>query len=339
MSANQKQKQNRNNRQKPVDDNKRKPARNQAQRQEDKPKNRTARGQDQKHEPKRDQKNEARRDQKHEPRRDGKHEARRDQKHGQKPDQLQEQNENQDYIIGKNPVIEALKSERDINKILIAEGSQSGQMQQVIGMAKEANVIVQFVPKKKIDQLADGNHQGVIAQVAAYEYAEIDDLFAAAEKKNEAPFFLLLDEIEDPHNLGSIMRTADASGAHGIIIPKRRAVGLTTTVAKLSTGAIEYIPVARVTNMAQTIDELKDRGVWIAGTDASAKQDFRQIDGTLPLGLVIGSEGKGMGRLIRDKCDFLLSLPMVGHVTSLNASVAAALLMYEVHRKRHPLGE
>ncbi|WP_226647376.1 23S rRNA (guanosine(2251)-2'-O)-methyltransferase RlmB [Mesobacillus subterraneus] len=259
--------------------------------------------------------------------------------HVQKPDQVQEQNENQDYIIGKNPVIEALKSERDINKILIAEGSQSGQMQQVIGMAKEANVIVQFVPKKKIDQLADGNHQGVIAQVAAYEYAEIDDLFALAEKKNEAPFFLLLDEIEDPHNLGSIMRTADASGAHGIIIPKRRAVGLTATVAKLSTGAIEYIPVARVTNMAQTIDELKERGVWIAGTDASAKQDFRQMDGTLPLGLVIGSEGKGMGRLIRDKCDFLLSLPMVGHVTSLNASVAAALLMYEVYRKRQPLGE
>lgn len=331
MGQKQQQKQSRNNRQKPVDDKKRKPARNQSQRQDDKPKNRTARGQDQKHE--------ARRDQKHDPRSDRKHEPGRDQKHGQKSEQFQEQNENQDYIIGKNPVIEALKSERDINKILIAEGSQSGQMQQVIGMAKEANVIVQFVPKKKIDQLADGNHQGVIAQVAAYEYAEIDDLFAAAEKKNEAPFFLLLDEIEDPHNLGSIMRTADASGAHGIIIPKRRAVGLTTTVAKLSTGAIEYIPVSRVTNMAQTIDELKDRGVWIAGTDASAKQDFRQIDGTLPLGLVIGSEGKGMGRLIRDKCDFLLSLPMVGHVTSLNASVAAALLMYEVHRKRHPLGE
>lgn len=331
MSQKQQNKQNRNNRQKAVDDKKRKPARNQAQRQDEKPNNRPVRGQDQKQEP--------RRDQKQEPRRDRNHEPRRDQKHGQKPDQLQEQNENQDYIIGKNPVIEALKSERDINKILIAEGSQSGQMQQVIGMAKEANVIVQFVPKKKIDQLANGSHQGVIAQVAAYEYAEIDDLFAAAEKKNEAPFFLLLDEIEDPHNLGSIMRTADASGAHGIIIPKRRAVGLTSTVAKLSTGAIEYIPVARVTNMAQTIEELKERGVWIAGTDASAKQDFRQIDGTLPLGLVIGSEGKGMGRLIRDKCDFLLSLPMVGHVTSLNASVAAALLMYEVHRKRHPLGE
>lgn len=244
---------------------------------------------------------------------------------------------NQDFIIGKNPVIEALKSERDINKIFIAEGSQGGQMQQVIGLAKSAGVLVQFVPKKKIDQMAEGNHQGVIAQVAAYQYAEIDDLFAAAEKKNEAPFFVLLDEIEDPHNLGSIMRTADAVGAHGIIIPKRRAVGLTATVAKASTGAIEYIPVVRVTNMARTIDELKERGVWIAGTDAKGKQDYRQFDGTMPIGLVIGSEGKGMGRLIRDKCDFLIRLPMAGHVTSLNASVASALLMYEVYRKRHPL--
>lgn len=243
----------------------------------------------------------------------------------------------QDYIIGKNPVIEALKSNRDINKILVAEGSLRGQMQQVTQLAKEANVIVQFVPKKKIDQITDQNHQGVLAYVAAYQYAELDDLFTAAEAKNEPPFFLLLDEIEDPHNLGSIMRTADAVGAHGIIIPKRRAVGLTATVAKASTGAIEYIPVVRVTNMARTIDELKERGVWIAGTDAGGKDDFRQFDGTLPLGLVIGNEGKGMGRLIREKCDFLIHLPMVGKVTSLNASVAAALLMYEVYRKRHPL--
>lgn len=269
----------------------------------------------------------------------------RNRNRNQTQDQIRNQNQNQDeiqnqdYIIGKNPVIEALKSERDINKILIAEGSQSGQMQQVIGMAKEANVMVQFVPRKKIDQLSEGNHQGVVAQVAAYEYAEIDDLFAAAEKKNEAPFFMLLDEIEDPHNLGSIMRTADAAGAHGIIIPKRRAVGLTATVAKASTGAIEYIPVVRVTNMSRTIDELKERGVWIAGTDASGKEDYREFDGTLPLGLVIGSEGKGMGRLIKEKCDFLLSLPMAGRVTSLNASVAASLLMYEVYRKRYPLGE
>ncbi|MEH6992301.1 23S rRNA (guanosine(2251)-2'-O)-methyltransferase RlmB [Neobacillus drentensis] len=246
-------------------------------------------------------------------------------------------NENQDYIIGKNPVMEALRSERDINKILIAESSQRGQMQQLIQLAKEANVIVQFVPKKKIDQISDENHQGVLAYVAAYQYAEMDDLFAAAEMKDEPPFFLLLDEIEDPHNLGSIMRTADAVGAHGIIIPKRRAVGLTATVAKASTGAIEHIPVVRVTNMARTIDELKERGVWIAGTDASGKQDYRQLDGTMPLGLVIGSEGKGMGRLVRDKCDFLINLPMAGKVTSLNASVAAALLMYEVYRRRHPL--
>ncbi|MEH7124669.1 23S rRNA (guanosine(2251)-2'-O)-methyltransferase RlmB [Bacillus sp. JJ1773] len=243
----------------------------------------------------------------------------------------------QDFIMGKNPVMEALKSGRDINKIFIAEGSQGGQMQQVIGLAKASNVFVQFVPKKKLDQMAEGNHQGVVAQVAAYQYAEIDDLFQAAEKRNEAPFFLLLDEIEDPHNLGSIMRTADAVGAHGIIIPKRRAVGLTTTVAKASTGAIEHIPVVRVTNMARTIDELKEKGVWIAGTDAKGSEDYRRFDGTLPLGLVIGSEGKGMGRLIRDKCDFLIHLPMAGHVTSLNASVAAALLMYEVFSKRHPL--
>ncbi|WP_066301603.1 23S rRNA (guanosine(2251)-2'-O)-methyltransferase RlmB [Bacillus sp. FJAT-29937] len=243
----------------------------------------------------------------------------------------------QDFIMGKNPVMEALKSGRDINKIFIAEGSQGGQMQQVIGLAKASNVFVQFVPKKKLDQMAEGNHQGVVAQVAAYQYAEIDDLFQAAEERNEAPFFLLLDEIEDPHNLGSIMRTADAVGAHGIIIPKRRAVGLTATVAKASTGAIEHIPVVRVTNMARTIDELKEKGVWIAGTDAKGSEDYRRFDGTLPLGLVIGSEGKGMGRLIRDKCDFLIHLPMAGHVTSLNASVAAALLMYEVFRKRHPL--
>ena len=242
-----------------------------------------------------------------------------------------------DYIVGKNAVIEALKSERDVNKILIAEGSQKGQMQTVIGLAKSENVLVQFVPKKKLDTLVDANHQGVVAQVAAYQYAEIDDLFALAEKRNEAPFFMLLDEIEDPHNLGSIMRTADAVGAHGIIIPRRRAVGLTATVAKASTGAIEHIPVVRVTNMARAIDELKERGVWIAGTDAKGKEDYRQFDGTMPLGLVIGSEGKGMGRLVRDKCDFLIQLPMAGAVTSLNASVAAALLMYEVYRKRHPL--
>ena len=183
----------------------------------------------------------------------------------------------EDYIMGKNPIIEALKAERDINKILIAEGSLRGQMLQITQMAKEAHVLVQFVPKKKLDGMIEGNHQGVIAQVAAYQYAELDDLFALAAKRNEDPFFLLLDEIEDPHNLGSIMRTADAAGAHGIIIPKRRAVGLTATVAKLSTGAIEHIPVVRVTNMSRTIDELKEKGVWIAGTDAKGNRRLSAI--------------------------------------------------------------
>jgi 23S rRNA (guanosine2251-2'-O)-methyltransferase len=246
---------------------------------------------------------------------------------------------NQEYIIGRNPVIEALKSGRDINKIWVAEGAAKGQIQTVLHLAKENGVIIQQSPKKKLDQMVEGNHQGVIAQVAAYEYAEIDDLFKVAEERGEAPFFLILDEIEDPHNLGSIMRTADAVGAHGIIIPKRRAVGLTAAVAKASTGAIEYIPVARVTNLSRTIEELKERGVWIAGTDAKGSDDYRSLDGTMPLGLVIGSEGKGMSRLIREKCDFLVRLPMAGKVTSLNASVAAGLLMYEVYRKRHPLGE
>ncbi|ASA97280.1 MULTISPECIES: 23S rRNA (guanosine(2251)-2'-O)-methyltransferase RlmB [Anoxybacillus] len=244
-----------------------------------------------------------------------------------------------DLIIGKNPVLEALKSGREMNKIWIAEGSQRGQMQSIIQLAKEMGITVQYVPKKKMDQLSDGNHQGVIAQVAAYRYYDIDDLFKKAEEREEAPFFIILDELEDPHNLGSIMRTADAVGAHGIIIPKRRSVGLTATVAKASTGAIEYVPVARVTNLARTVDELKERGVWIFGTDAKGTQDYRQLDGVIPLALIIGSEGKGISRLLRDKCDVLVRLPMIGHVTSLNASVAASLLMYEVYRKRHPLGE
>lgn len=242
----------------------------------------------------------------------------------------------QEFIAGKNPVLEALKSTRDINKIFIAEGSARGQAQQIIRRANERKITVQFVPKKRLDQLFSGNHQGVVAQVAAYEYSELDDLFSLAEKSGKPPFFLLLDEIEDPHNLGSILRTADATGVHGVIIPRRRAVGLTSTVAKASTGAIEHVPVVRVTNMVRTIEELKEKGIWIAGTDAKGSKDYRTMDGSLPLGLVIGSEGKGMGRLVREKCDFLFHLPMVGQVTSLNASVAAAIMMYEVLRHRLP---
>ncbi|UOQ44638.1 23S rRNA (guanosine(2251)-2'-O)-methyltransferase RlmB [Halobacillus salinarum] len=244
-----------------------------------------------------------------------------------------------EWIIGKNPVQEALKSGRAINKVFTSDQLQHQAFKKLEQLAKESGVMVQKVPRKKIDQLVDGNHQGVAASVAAYEYSDIDDLFTKAEEKGEAPFFIICDEIEDPHNLGSILRTADASGAHGVIIPKRRSVALTATVAKTSTGAIEYIPVARVTNLARTIEELKERFVWVVGTDADGTEDYRNLDGKMPIALVIGSEGRGMSRLTKEKCDWTVSLPMAGHVTSLNASVAAALLMYEVHRKRHPLGE
>ncbi|MCC5890677.1 MAG: 23S rRNA (guanosine(2251)-2'-O)-methyltransferase RlmB, partial [Alkalibacterium sp.] len=203
--------------------------------------------------------------------------------------------------------------------------------------AKKRKVQLSFVPKNKLDTLSDGgNHQGLVLAASPVNYASIDELFEKSEQKNEQPFFLLLDGIEDPHNLGSILRTADASGVHGVIIPKRRAVGLTSTVAKASAGAIERVLVARVTNMAQTIDELKDRGLWIFGTDMKGK-DYRHWDVSSPIGLVIGSEGKGLSRLVKDKVDETLTIPMVGDVQSLNAGVASGLLMYEVYRKRHSL--
>uniref|UniRef100_A0A0M0KD19 RNA methyltransferase TrmH n=2 Tax=Halalkalibacterium halodurans TaxID=86665 RepID=A0A0M0KD19_ALKHA len=226
-----------------------------------------------------------------------------------------------------------------MNKIWIGEGSQKGQMQKVLELAKEQGVLVQHVPKRKLDQLIGReNHQGAVASVAAYEYAEMDDLFQRAAEKGEEPFFIVLDEVEDPHNLGSILRTADAAGVHGVIIPKRRAVGLTQTVAKASTGAIEYVPVVRVTNLARTMEDLKKRGLWFIGTDAKGSEDYRGAAYDMPIALVIGSEGKGLSRLVREKCDFLVRIPMVGQVTSLNASVATSLLMYEAYRKRHPLG-
>ena len=242
-----------------------------------------------------------------------------------------------EMIGGKNPVVEALRSGRELNKIWIAEGLNKKSIGEILSLAKEKGIIVQAVPKQKLDGMLDINHQGIVASVAAYEYAELEDLFDVAKKREEDPFFILLDELEDPHNLGSILRTADAAGVHGIIIPKRRAVGLTGVVAKASTGAIEHIPVVRVNNLSQTVDELKKRGVWIAGTDAAESVDYRQMDATLPLAVIIGSEGKGMSRILKEKCDFLYHLPMVGHVTSLNASVAASLLMYEVLRKRQPI--
>nr|WP_256864700.1 23S rRNA (guanosine(2251)-2'-O)-methyltransferase RlmB [Marinilactibacillus piezotolerans] len=240
-------------------------------------------------------------------------------------------------VIGRIPALETLKSERDINKVFIQEGLSGGKLKNIQDEAKKRKIQISFVPKSKLDLLSDGeNHQGVLVAASPVAYAELEDLFAAAEAKSEAPFFLLLDSIEDPHNLGSIMRTADASGVHGIIIPKRRAVGLTSTVAKASTGAIEYVPVVRVTNLAQTIDELKERGLWIFGTDMDGK-DYRQWSVDSPIGLVIGNEGKGLSRLVKEKVDETLTIPMTGNVQSLNASVASGLLMYEVFRKRNAL--
>ncbi|PZE19157.1 23S rRNA (guanosine(2251)-2'-O)-methyltransferase RlmB [Paenibacillus xerothermodurans] len=241
----------------------------------------------------------------------------------------------EEFIAGKHSVLEALRSGRTINKIWIAENTQKQLTQPIIAEAKQNGVIVQFADKRKLDQMADNvQHQGVVAQVAAYAYVEVEDILALAESRNEEPFILILDEIEDPHNLGSILRTADCTGVHGVIIPKRRSVGLTATVSKTSAGAVEYVPVARVTNLAQTIEQLKARGVWVAGTDVAAQQQVYQTNLNMPLALVIGNENKGMGRLIKEKCDFLLKLPMFGHVNSLNASVAASVLMYEVIRQR-----
>lgn len=244
-----------------------------------------------------------------------------------------------ELIIGKNPVIEALKSGRSVNKVFVSEHLNANAQAKIYQLGKKAGTVVQKVPKQKIDQLTGGNHQGVVAYVAPYDYASLDELFQRAKQKDEAPFLLILDELEDPHNLGSILRTADAVGAHGVIIPKRRSVGLTATVAKTAAGALEHVPVARVTNIANTIDELKERHIWVVGTEANAKEDYRQLEGTLPLAIVIGNEGKGMSRLVRKKCDWMVRLPMKGKVSSLNASVACSLLLYEVYRKRYPYGE
>ncbi|MFD1038193.1 23S rRNA (guanosine(2251)-2'-O)-methyltransferase RlmB [Virgibacillus byunsanensis] len=245
----------------------------------------------------------------------------------------------QEIIIGKNPVIEALKSGRSVNKVLVSEHLNINLQTKLQHLAKSADTVVQKVPKHKIDQVTEGNHQGVVAYVASYDYAMLDDLFNRAEERKEAPFFIILDELEDPHNLGSILRTADATGVHGVIIPKRRSVGLTATVAKTAAGALEHIPVARVTNIANTIEELKERNVWVVGTDAEGTEDYRALDGVIPIAVVIGNEGKGISRLVKQKCDWTISLPMNGHVSSLNASVACGLLLYEVYRKRYPLGE
>lgn len=237
-------------------------------------------------------------------------------------------------IEGRNAVLEAFRSGKTIDKIFVLDGCQDGPIRTIVREAKKHDTILNFVAKERLSQLSEtGKHQGVIAYSAAYDYADIEDMFRLAEERGEAPFLILLDNIEDPHNLGAIIRTANLAGAHGVIIPKRRAVGLTATVAKTSAGALNYTPVAKVTNIAKTIEELKERGVWFVCADMDGESMYR-LNLTGPIGMVIGNEGEGVGRLVKEKCDFIASIPMKGEIESLNASVAAGVLAYEIVRQR-----
>ena len=235
-----------------------------------------------------------------------------------------------DLLIGRNAVTEALKSDREIDTLILMGNNNNPALSRLASMAKEKGAVVKEVDSKKLDFMCGGaNHQGVAAYVAAHEYASVEDIFTYAEEKGEAPFIVVCDEIEDPHNLGAIIRTAECAGVHGVIIPKRRSASLNFTVGKTSAGALEYMRVARVSNLASTIDELKEKGCWVYGADMDGT-DYKKTDFSGAVVLVIGSEGKGIGKLIRQKCDAIVSLPMKGNINSLNASVAAGILMYEV---------
>ena len=240
-----------------------------------------------------------------------------------------------EFIIeGRNAVLEAFRAGKTIDKLFVLDGCQDGPVKSILREAKKTDTIINFVDKERLDRLANsGHHQGVVAQAAAYEYAEVEDILNAAKEKGEAPFIFILDEIEDPHNLGAIIRTANLCGAHGVIIPKRRAVGLTATVAKTSAGAVNYTPVAKVTNIAKTIEELKKEGMWFVCADMDG-QTMYDLNLTGPIGLVIGNEGAGVSRLVKEQCDFTASIPMKGDIDSLNASVAAGVLAYEIVRQR-----
>lgn len=239
-----------------------------------------------------------------------------------------------DLIIGRNAVAEALRSGRSIDTLLVARGDRSGSLGKLVSECRERDIVIKQVDERKLDFLCgQGNHQGVAAYAAVKEYAQMKDIFALARERGEPPFLILCDELEDPHNLGAILRTAETAGAHGVIVPKRRSASLSYAVGKASAGAVEYVPVVRVANLAAAMDDLKQKGVWIYGAEpggtAWCEQDYAG-----PVALVIGSEGHGLGRLVKEKCDFLVSLPMNGRITSLNASVAAGILMYEVARQR-----
>ena len=240
-------------------------------------------------------------------------------------------------IIGRNPVTEILKNDRPVDKLMVS--SREGSMIKIVAMAKEKSIPVISVEKAALDRISGGRpHQGVVAYVSPYEYAEMEDIFALAEERGEDPFIIILDNLEDPHNLGAIMRSAECAGAHGIIIPRRHACGLTEVVAKSSAGAIEYMPVVKVTNIAQTIEELKEKGIWVAACDMGGRNYYEQ-DMKGKIAVVIGSEGAGISKLVRDKCDFVVSMPMVGRITSLNASNAAAIIIYEIRKQRDMAAE
>lgn len=239
-----------------------------------------------------------------------------------------------DVIAGRNPVSEAIKSGRTIDKIMIAKGAKTGAIVGILAKAKEKKIPIKEVDSKKLDFLSGGAvHQGIIATAAIKEYQTVDDIFALAESRGESPFVIVLDEIEDPHNLGAIIRTAECAGAHGVIIPERRSATLNYTVGKASAGAVEYLPVARVTNLVNCIDSLRDRGLWVFGADMNGT-DYTECDFKGAVAIVIGNEGKGLGRLLREHCDAIVSLPIKGHIDSLNASVAAGILMYQIAQQR-----
>lgn len=240
------------------------------------------------------------------------------------------------YVIGRNPVLEILKTDKEIEKILVAKGQLKGSINKIVALAKDMNIVVQYVDKKKLDQVSQGgNHQGVAALISPYRYSSMDEILNKAKKLQEPPFLLILDGIEDPYNLGSIIRTAECSGVHGIIIPKRRSAHVTETVYKSSAGAVEHMLIAKVNNLSNTIDELKEKGLWIYGAHMEGKDKYFEVDLTGAVALIIGSEGKGISRLVKEKCDFLLNIPMVGKISSLNASNAASILMYEVVRQKY----
>ena len=241
----------------------------------------------------------------------------------------------EDLLLGRNAVREALKSGRSINRILIAEGSHGGSISEIINLAKERHLILQSISTDRLDALCGGQrHQGIVAYAAPVDYVELDDILNLAKDRGEDPFIILLDELEDPHNLGAILRTADAVGAHGILIPKHRSCPLSSIVAKTSAGAVEYVPVARIGNVVQTLDELKKQGLWVAGADMDGKENYYEANLTGPIVLVIGSEGRGISRLTKEACDFVVKIPMRGKVNSLNASNAAAILAYEILKQR-----